>query len=471
MRRARRAGLAATLFAASLALFWPGYAMYDTVAQYGQVLEGAFEDWHPPAMARLWAVLGGAAGAGAWPMLALQLALYWSGLGLIAGAVSRRTAAAVLLIGAWPLFLGWQGVVLKDAQMTGALLAATGLVGWWRLRGRRVSLPVVVGAGLLIAYGVLVRANAVFAAVPLAVLLAPMPPGGATRAWLVRGGATLAAMLAILALLSPINHRLLGATPSGVERTQALYDLAGIAVRSPPGAADTGLLAAEVAQIAARHCVRPYFWDPLGEADHCNGSVERLRHVPVGQVYATLADAIVHHPLAYAGQRLAHLNSTERWWVPFRWPGAAPPQASERNDEGLGNPGRPAAAWQRLAGWLAETPLGWPVAWLGLAAVGVAVALSRAASAPRDMALALLGSALCLEASFAVLSIASDLRYHLWPMIATALGTTLLYGEERRPSRRVLLVGGSVLALVVGVGAVARLVLPLPPQSYVGMLG
>ena len=38
MARQRRWLLAAALLAlASLALFWPGYAMYDTVAQYGQV--------------------------------------------------------------------------------------------------------------------------------------------------------------------------------------------------------------------------------------------------------------------------------------------------------------------------------------------------------------------------------------------------------------------------------------------------
>ena len=64
---------AAALCIASLALFWPGTAMYDTVAQYRQVLSGVYDDWHPPAMARVWALLA-AFGPGATPMLVLQLA-------------------------------------------------------------------------------------------------------------------------------------------------------------------------------------------------------------------------------------------------------------------------------------------------------------------------------------------------------------------------------------------------------------
>ena len=79
----------------------------------------------------------------------------------------------MLAIGMLPPFLGWQAVVLKDAQATAALIGATGLVAWWRLRGVRVPIAAVGGCALLITYATLARANAVFAAVPLAVLLLP----------------------------------------------------------------------------------------------------------------------------------------------------------------------------------------------------------------------------------------------------------------------------------------------------------
>ncbi|MDD1452549.1 hypothetical protein NHF48_019040 [Sphingomonas sp. H160509] len=97
------------------------------------------------------------------------------------------------------------------------------------------------------------------------------------------------------------------------------------------------------------------------------------------------------------------------------------------------------------------------------------MSLSRPRDPVRDLATALLVSALALEASFAVLSIASDLRYHLWPMISTAVAVVLL--ADRAPPRKILAVGASALALVVVSGTAARVMLPQPPQTYAGMLG
>ena len=467
-RVAVRIGLAATaLCIASVALFWPGYAMYDSVGQYEQVLSGAYDDWHPPIMARLWSLLH-PLGPGAAPMLVLQLALYWMGLGGMAAglAATGRTRAgiAMLAIGVLPPFLGWQVVVLKDAQATGAMLGAGGLVAWWRLRGRRVPVAAAAACVVLIAYATLARANAVFAAVPLGMLLLP-----ATIRWRVRVGGWIGVTLLVLALAPAINHRLLGATPSGVDHTAPLFDMAGIAA-SVPGAADTGLAPADRAMIVARHCARPFFWDPLGDPAHCGAVMDRLHAVPIGTANRWWLAAIMRHPLAYAAHRAAHLNSTDRWLVPAHWPDANPPQATEANDLTLGTPGAAAVAWQRLAGMLVETPLGWPFAWTLVAAIALAVALRRDRSAARDVATALLGSALLLEASFAVLSIASDLRYHLWPMNAAAAGVVMLADGTPLP-RRTVGAGAIVLALFIAAGVVARLILPAPPTGYLGMLG
>jgi hypothetical protein len=173
-RPAFLAGAALVLCMAALGLFWPGVALYDTVAQYRQVVSGQFDDWHPPIMARLWRV-----------MLVLQMALYWGGLGLLASALTRTgktgCGVAVLGIGAMPLFLGWQGTVLKDAQMLGAMLAAVGVVSWWRLRALRVPGWAWLLVAVLMGYATLVRANAVFATVALIVMLV------GPRDWWARG--------------------------------------------------------------------------------------------------------------------------------------------------------------------------------------------------------------------------------------------------------------------------------------------
>ncbi|MEG3083438.1 hypothetical protein U1707_07270 [Sphingomonas sp. PB2P12] len=457
---------AIALCIASLAIFWPGTAMYDTVTQYQQVLSGIYDDWHPPAMARVWALLA-PLGPGARPMLILQLVTYWFGLGLIAAALARigrgRSAAAILVIGLLPPFLGWQGVVLKDAQLTGALLAAVGIIGWWRFARRPLPGAMWIPVTLLITYAVLVRANAVFIVVPLLVTLAPRPTHPLAKLVTALAGVAL-----VLGVAPVVNHQLLRAQSSGVESTQALFDLAGIAARAPDSAT-TGLTHSEAATVVARRCAKPFFWDPLGDDAHCGTTMARLRDLPTSTLYVTLASAALHHPIAYAGHRLAHLNSTDRWSVPFHWPSAAPPAASEPNTLGLADPGASARAWEALTAVAVETPLGWPIAWIVVAITALAASLSRPRDPVRDFATALLVSALALEASFAVLSIASDLRYHLWPMIATALATVLL--ADRPPPLRILLVGASAFVLVVGSGVVARVLLPQPPQSYVGMLG
>jgi len=94
--------LAAGLVLAAVLVFWPGIATYDSVVQYAQPLSGRYDDWHPPVMARLWSLTHyWIAGAG--PLLALQMAGYGLGLGLIAGRMRRlgrpRAALAVMLIG------------------------------------------------------------------------------------------------------------------------------------------------------------------------------------------------------------------------------------------------------------------------------------------------------------------------------------------------------------------------------------
>ena len=457
---------AAALCIASLALFWPGTAMYDTVAQYKQVLSGVYDDWHPPAMARVWALLA-AFGPGATPMLVLQLATYWLGLGLIGDALARigrsRSAAAIIAIGLLPPCLGWQGVVLKDAQLAGALLAAVGIIGWWRLARRPLPGAMWVPFALLLTYAVLVRANAMFIVVPLLVTLAPRPTYPLAK--LVTG---LIAVVVVLGVAPIVNHRLLRAQPSGVEATQALYDLAGIAARAPASDA-TGLTQSETATVLAKRCAKPFFWDPLGDEAHCGTTMARLRGLPTGTLYVTLASAALHHPIAYAGHRLAHLNSTDRWLVPYHWPSAAPPAASEPNTLGLAGPGAAAHSWEAMTAIVVETPLGWPIAWIVVAITALAVSVSRPRDSVRDLATALIVSALTLEASFAVLSIASDLRYHLWPMIATAVASVLL--AERSPPSKIFMVGAGALLLVVGSGIASRILLPQPPQTYAGMLG
>ena len=455
---------AALLCALMLAFWWPGVAMYDSVDQYGQALNGVYDDWHPPLMARLWSLLL-LAWPGQAPMFVLQALLYWLGLGLFAAALARdgapRAAAAVLLLGALPLFAGWQAAVLKDGQMAGAMLAATGIAGWWQLAGRRLPHAAAIGVGLLLLYAALVRANAVFAAAPLACGLFGW---FGLRQPLLRAAALLGLAAAILLAAPLINHRLLGADESEVSRSLPIFDLGGIAERAGPEAVPL-LPPAQWEAMVARHCYTPFFWDPLGTEERCGFIQEGLEaQAPGAALYRAWLEAAARHPLAYAAHRLAHFNATMRWLVPLHWPLAAPPEESEPNELGLASPGPAGAAVAIVGGWLAETPLGWPILWFAAALAALVLA-----GPEQRLAFTLALSAAQLEASFALVSISADLRYHLWPMLATGIAWALI--AVRPPPRRALWIVAGVVFVLALAGLAARAVLPPAAGDYAAMLG
>ena len=448
------------------ASFWPGVAMYDTVAQYGQIVSGEVDDWHPPVMVRLWQMLH-PLGPSTAPMFFLQTTLYAFGFALIVAALVRqgrwRAGVAAAMLALSPLLLGWQMVVLKDAQMLGALLAALGILAHYRLADRKTPGGAIALAGLLLTYATFVRANAVFATVPLVMLVFP-----GRRKMAARGIMAIAAILVVLGVSPLINHRLFGALSSGVAKTQPLFDLAAVAVASPRSSSP--FTPSERAQIAAHHCVKDFFWDPIGDPSACGPATARLMAQSEADLYIELARTAAAHPLAYGAHRVRHWNSTERWLVAPNLPDAAPPIEAEPNHLGLVTPSSPIArAWQECATLEAATPLGWPIFWTLVALLLLPGAWRRRSDPAGGLALALVASALALEASFAVISIASDLRYHLWSMAASGLALILL-SNDLRLLRREWIAGAVALLLVIAGGTTTRAILPPAPDTYEGMI-
>jgi len=440
--------------------------MYDTVAQYGQVLSGDVDDWHPPVMVRVWQLLH-PLGPTTTPMFVLQVALYAVGFALIVSAlVGRgrwRAGLAVCALALSPLLLGWQLVVLKDAQMVGALVAAIGIVARYRIAGRSVPPAAAAIVTLLFIYSTLLRSNALFATIPLAVLLTPRP-----SSVLARAGIALAAMIGIVAVTPLLNQDLFGASPSGIAKSQPLFDLAAIAVATR-GSAEP-FTGAQSEELSGRHCVKAFFWDPIADPTACGPITGQANALPERTLYWDLTFAAAAHPIAYAKHRLEHWNSTERWLVQPGLIEAAPPADAEPNNVGLTSPQSVVVpAWHRLGAIEAATPVGWPIVWTVLAALLLPAAWRRREDAYGRLALALLVSAVTLEASFLVVSISSDLRYHLWPMAASGLALILL-SDELSYLGRWRMVTAAVLLLVIGSGVYSRMTLPSAPDSYQGMI-
>ncbi|RZL29910.1 MAG: hypothetical protein EOP35_24720, partial [Rubrivivax sp.] len=286
LARARRFGLAAALlFVVSLAMFWPGIALFDSLSQYRQALTGEYNDWHPPAMARLWSLFVAIGWRGQGPMFAVQLVLWWAGLGLTAAALARtratRAAMAVLAIGLWPPLLGWQVAVLKDGQMAGALVAAFGLVAWYRLQARSIPLLALAAILVLLAYATLVRSNAVFASLPLAVALFPAWRWERWPSRLLLAGA---GSLAVLTLAPILNQGLFAARSTGVEAAQPLFDMAGIVDRAGPDAVPL-VPAGQWRAAQAQRCITPILWDAFASDRRCGFVQAGLHGQPRAQLF------------------------------------------------------------------------------------------------------------------------------------------------------------------------------------------
>ena len=430
-RLLRWLALAALLLSGGLSLsliYWPGIITSDSEQQYAEALTGNFDDWHPPMMNWVWRGLGHIA-SGPAPMLVLQLLLYGAGIAGLALWAWRRgrpgLAAALCATTMLPLPAALMGEVLKDSLMAGALTAAASLAllataddGEGR-RGLRIA------AALLTVFAATLRFNAFPAGVPILLLV-----GGAhgkSSWWRLALGAVLST--AILVGAMPVANRALGAGRSDVELSLVIFDLAGITRRTgqdmfPP------LPAAHPAKIISR-CYFPVEWDsyswwaePLCPISFA--AIDESFHAHKIAPYGYLVRQIVAHPLAYAGHRLTHWNIATRFLV--RGPVDRPVQRqSVANPWGFAVTQGPALdALDRLDVALGVWPPGWPCCYIGLAA-GLLLA---SASLPSRLAIRMLaGSGLLYALAYAVFSVASELRYYLWTMIATALAAAITISD------------------------------------------
>jgi hypothetical protein len=442
--------------------YWPGLMTWDAIRQYGQAIDGDFDDWHPPVMEWLWRQLI-PIDTGPAPMLILQLALYWGGFALIAGWALRQRrhglAVALAACGLLPLSMALMGAVLKDCLMAGALLATTGLLFWiedsdtrWRWLLRALGIALLLFAAML-------RFNAFLAALPLFVALLP----AAWRSnWLRMGASAIVATL-LLMLALPLANRAIGAESSGVELSLVIFDLGGITEHSgvnvfpPMGVADP---------VKANHaCYSPVKWDPYSfwVDPLCPLGFDPMKAAVKAQgikPYRFLAGAIVAHPIAYAEHRLEHFNINTRFLIhnQVERPIQVVAAPNDWNYTVTPNPILSAIDWAARAS--ARTPLGWPIAWIALA---FGLLLLSPALPSRRLIVPLALSALLYGLGYGVFSVAAELRYHLWTMIAALISMVLAAGDLFRmpavPRRRA---GWSMTPLlVVLVLATAWRVLPL----------
>lgn len=450
---------------ATLWLFYPGFASFDTAHQWYQVRHGAYSDHHPPLMALLWSLseplLPGPGG----PFLA-QVTVYWAALAVIAARLFARApaqVAAVALTGLAPPLFVLLAHVWKDVQLMAWLLAVCavlliergrtgGVPGFdgrsgdpdasgprmaWPLAATPTPAPryglLVLAAALLAGIGAL-RHNGLAAAMPLAFYLAWRAGGGRLRPGRIAALGVL--LFALIAVLSQLPARHPRVEPVQFWPTLALWDLAAVSILEGRVLIPESLhLRPLDPELLAEH-FRPEVNVPLFVEDLFRPSI----FDPYSrQELAALRSAWLALPIRHARAYLHHRWRLARAQVGLPGPGMPRPLDLMPGRSALAdNPPIPVpdlplrtpalAGLGALSGthWLA----GWP--WL-LASLPLAIVLwrQRRQRPHAPLGLALLASAWAYALPLLVLSASAELRYLSASLAAIAVAILIAMQRPR----------------------------------------
>lgn len=421
--------LAAAGFALTLRIFYPGVMTYDAAYIYSYIAAGRAGDWQSPLMTALWGLVDPIA-PGAGSMFLLIAALYWLAFAVLALALARRSpwlGPAVLLLALAPPAFCFVGIIWRDVLLAGAWLLAAALA--YAVAERRDLWRVIAQAfalGLL-AFGFLLRPNALFAAPILAAYLV-----WPDRFDLKRTAVLYVPAALVLALLMPlVYYGLLDARHENPLHAIFVFDLGGITHFTGVNQFPVTWSAAESEMVTGR-CYQPTDWDIYWTRDPCRFVMAKLETEKVFGSSA-LAEAwlraIAAHPLAYLEHRaavmanfLAHQNLT-MWTTDIAHPDRI---VFADNPWFMGLKG--------LHDRLVVTPLFRAGTWLLLCGLWCGLAWRRRASPSGAFVLGTCGSAVVYLATFFPTGVAADFRYALWAVMAGLAGTVMMAVRDASPS-------------------------------------
>jgi hypothetical protein len=415
-------------FAFDVAAYWPGQMSFDSAYAWWQARGGATTNIAPPSFIYIWRACD-ALLEGPGLVFALHLALFWSGLALLAHALrasGTRTAALMLLAAFAPVPWLLRGHVWTDVGMFSALLFATGALAFAHATRQRrwilVALP-----GLF--YAASVRYNALPAILPFAAWAACLAFGKTTTrsrvAWIAIGACAVFFLAA-----SMINSQVQRRVP--LWPATAEWDLAALSIASgemllPPFMIGPGLDVPELAGAFRDWSIVPM----LQNTQHGMRDPFMSDYTP--EQLSTLRDAWLAGIRAHPGAWLAHHARQARALLGVHDP-SWPRELIYVDDEFQYRDNPPVArntsslhkTLMRGAAFLSITPLlaGWPYLVLGL--LGVPMAWRRRGEIGGAVALVLLASAWLYLLPLIVL-VPAELRYLGWSCLASVLAATIVW--------------------------------------------
>jgi hypothetical protein len=447
----------------------------DASMQWAQVASNRLNDWHPPAMTRLWQLLT-VFGEGAGPLSVFSILLYWTGFAVLALGFVRlgRPALAWLAIPVGIVAAAvWFDPISKDSLLTAFFVLGYGVLlnAQTRARGRGWLTALAL---LSFGCGVLMRHNGAFAAGP-ALILAFAPTRLRRFGFSLLVSAVVAALLALTVQIA--NRDVFGAKASRVEDSLLLFDLLGVA----HGTQDPAVFGprSHVTLRDVDACYSPVMWDTMAPWGRCAWfpakAGAKLLDQPqmiAGQVpapsdcKALWLSAVTRHPVAYLVHRIRHLNAELLLFVSTRpRNGIVPVTPAELA------PDSPA----KLIG---KYTLG--VVFIPAVAVALAIAaflilfLRTRRTEPCGVlvwtALSMAASGLLYAGSYAVVGVATAPRYFLLTAVLAGVALAMALSEQGvrtmlRERRWLALACLALVLLAIGGAEIGRIFVPVPAST------
>jgi hypothetical protein len=411
-------------FAIALALLYPGQYPFDSAYQLWQARTGTFSNITPVPMIWIWSLLLRVFGNPA-SLLCLNLAMFWTGLGLcfhVLRAPQSLKIAGILLAGLNPLALVQMAHLLSDAHMTAVMILGMGLIAQNLRSGSRAML---MAACILFIYAGTIRQNALAAIIPLG----PLALYAFQSREHIGKKAILASMIVagvVTAMAATTFDRLLATERHTVWPILALWDLAAISVATdqlllPPFTHGEGLSVEELRETGAFNPISTTYLfshSKSGINDGFDSPYSTEQQWKLAQAWWTAAR---EHPTAYLAHRartaslLFGRQSATPQGMPYfeaRWSYADNPPLPE--------PWLASAQQQlyRLAHRLTSTWLFSALPFVLVEAVALLLAWRRRTEPHAALAIGIASSALLYAASFLVLAPSAELRYLTWPIMA-----------------------------------------------------
>jgi hypothetical protein len=416
-------------FALTLYVFYPGVLSEDARYIYDDIARGFLGDWQSPVMTSLWSIIDPIA-PGTASMFLLTTAIYWLGFGILAFKLAERSVASalvLLVLALSPPAFFFLSMVWRDVLFAAAWLLAAALCFAFTDRNDSRRRFVQAAALALLAFGVLLRPNAIPAAPVLGAYILWPTEFSLKRAALF----LLPAAVGLFVLVQVVYYAALGAERQNIVHSIMVFDVGGITHFTQENQFPVSWSAAETSMLTSG-CYQPADWSVYWTHGPCMFVMRRLDQEKIfgsATLVKAWTRAVWNHPVAYLRHRMAFMlnfltSANSSLWT----------EDGDNSKEVFAH-SRIFAALRAMYGSLQATPLFRPGSWLLASLAIVALAWRRRDTPAGAFAFGVCGSGALYILSFFPVGAGADFRYAYWAVLASLTGSVVIaLGIANRPT-------------------------------------